>query len=444
MQKANKYIATIILMLFAVLVLVTPLVGGVGVAHASTNNYSYVLYDLQKDSKFDETLYPENKDDYSLQVIQIAESVDDELFVYVYQPSGKTADLRATSINISKGSKTLDFFNYKLTFINSHKTLYKYKVDDFEVEDARTRYYDITSIYRAWNEDYGDNETGNDNTISEVSFAVSKIFTIGIVDGNLIYDCSDVETIKVVSKYVGYIEYLNGFKWWISKCDSHYVAFDTDKQIDMLYEADVAFIPIAYKKWRNLVGSESFEYKKPADEPTKVTLTNEDTAQNPVGLWGNQYEWTRIERVDDFIKNEDLTDSAKQILSDKKWVLRFYESERKELLQALTGNTAITGTLVEDVTILRLKFETDGVVYNLGVVDNKQSETAGQAPSNNPDDFNFWGSNAKDLKRIIKIVLAVLAGIVVIIVVCWVIRIIAVPTKAISKAVKATKKKNKR
>lgn len=30
-------------------------------------------------------------------------------------------------------------------------------------------------------------------------------------------------------------------------------------------------------------------------------------------------------------------------------------------------------TLVGDVTILRLKFETDGITYNLGVIDNKQS-----------------------------------------------------------------------
>ena len=30
---------------------------------------------------------------------------------------------------------------------------------------------------------------------------------------------------------------------------------------------------------------------------------------------------------------------------------------------------------MSDVTILRLKFETDGVVYNLGVVDNKQTSS---------------------------------------------------------------------
>ena len=32
-----------------------------------------------------------------------------------------------------------------------------------------------------------------------------------------------------------------------------------------------------------------------------------------------------------------------------------------------------TSTIVSDVIILRLKFETDGKIYNLGVIDNKQT-----------------------------------------------------------------------
>ena len=50
--------------------------------------------------------------------------------------------------------------------------------------------------------------------------------------------------------------------------------------------------------------------------------------------------------------------------------------------------THIDSTEVTEVTILRLKFETDGVVYNLGVVDNKQS--GDDVPGNNP--YNPLGS----------------------------------------------------
>lgn len=51
--------------------------------------YSGVLDDLKKDSSFDESFYPVVANDYSLQMIQIAESVNGELFLYVYQPSGQ-------------------------------------------------------------------------------------------------------------------------------------------------------------------------------------------------------------------------------------------------------------------------------------------------------------------------------------------------------------------
>ena len=49
-------------------------------------SYTNVMEDLEKDNSFKLEDYPAVEDDYSLQVIQIAESVNGELFVYVYQP----------------------------------------------------------------------------------------------------------------------------------------------------------------------------------------------------------------------------------------------------------------------------------------------------------------------------------------------------------------------
>ena len=61
-------------------------------AIAEEITYTEVLTDLQKDSSFNADNYPTKADDYSLQIIQLAESVNKELFVYVYQPSGKAKD----------------------------------------------------------------------------------------------------------------------------------------------------------------------------------------------------------------------------------------------------------------------------------------------------------------------------------------------------------------
>ena len=54
----------------------------------ATSNYTNVLNDLQKDSDFHVVDYPKIESDYSLQLIQIAESSEGDLLVYIYQPCG--------------------------------------------------------------------------------------------------------------------------------------------------------------------------------------------------------------------------------------------------------------------------------------------------------------------------------------------------------------------
>ena len=106
-------------------------------------------------------------------------------------------------------------------------------------------------------------------------------------------------------------------------------------------------------------------------------------------MFAGTYKWDRIETVEQFIAENDLTqnvysgavidvnvankitDEGKAALQSKKWVLRFAETSYS--LGGGYGSTYSFSTLVGDVTILRLKFETDGVTYNLGVIDNKQS-----------------------------------------------------------------------
>ena len=120
------------------------------VAYADNAAYTGVLEDLSKDENFTTTLYPTKSNDYSLQVIQIAESTGKELFVYVYQPSGQAKNLCASSINISLKPRNdiSNIRNYKLTLLNSSGVFYKYRVEGFTVSTADTRYYTITTIYR--------------------------------------------------------------------------------------------------------------------------------------------------------------------------------------------------------------------------------------------------------------------------------------------------------
>lgn len=83
MARKQKY-RKLLYMLLTLFLLVVTIVGGRGVfpVFAYTSNYTSVLTDLQKDSNFNVDNYPYKADDYSIQVIQIAESVNGELFVW--------------------------------------------------------------------------------------------------------------------------------------------------------------------------------------------------------------------------------------------------------------------------------------------------------------------------------------------------------------------------
>lgn len=211
------------------------------IARAESITYSGVLDDLKKDSSFKESNYPSKSDDYSLQIIQLAESVNKELFVYVYQPSGQAKNLKASSINISTTiNDSISFYNYKLEYLNSSGVFYKYKVKDLTVKDDAVRYYSITSIYRPFDETI-DKQASGDNKITEVEFNISKQYSFGEVNGNSYVNCVDIETIVVTDKFVGFVRYQDGFKLYVGACDSHFVAFNTDKPIDRLLEADVYY-----------------------------------------------------------------------------------------------------------------------------------------------------------------------------------------------------------
>ena len=112
---------------------------------------------------------------------------------------------------------------------------------------------------------------------------------------------------------------------------------------------------------------------------------------------------------------------------------------------------------VSEVTILRLKFETDGVIYNLGVVDNKQSPAEGQAPDNNNIDELDWPSfGDKDWEKLLGTILFVIALIIIVVLfapilpyiiklVIWIItlpfKLIGVVIKGIANAIKNTRKR---
>ena len=427
---------------------------------------SGVIEDLSKDASFNAANYPSNAKDYSLSVMQVAESTDKELFIYVYQPSGDK--VRASSINISTTiNDEISFFNYPLKLLNFEGTLFKYKVTNFEVKKDPVRYYAISSVYRPYNSDIDNNKSGN-NTINEVNYAVNRQYCFGEINGKPYVNCVDIETIVVTDKFVGFVRYPDGFNIFhpIGACDSHFVAFNTDRKMGKLFEADVYYttqkVAMDYFKEENPFKTDFGESKTDNYAYLKYTDKVEHTGG---GLFAGTYKWDRIQTVDDFIYAEDretiysgaiinsnvsskLTDEALSELKGKKWVLRFTETDYTKSSKSGMGATTYyhsESTIVGDVTILRLKFEADGIAYNLGVIDNKQ--TGGKEPSNETDiDISLNKRGKMILYLLMLILLIILLAPLLPYVLNAIIFIVSLSIKLVSeilKLIKSSKEKRK-
>ena len=418
-----------LILLISIIAIMSVLPTSQGVAFADTKSGSNVLDDLRLDESFNKENYPINNSNYGLYVFQIAESTDGELLIYVYQPC-VNKDFRAISLNLSTTiNDDISYVNYTLTYLNSEETLYKYKVNDFSVSSDKVRYYSITQIMRAYDSAI-DNPNDYDNTTSEVPCSVRKQWKFFELNGKPCVDCLDIETITVTSKYVGFVRYYNGGIFqsfaYPSHTDCHFVAFSTDRKIEELYEADVQW---SYQSWKYLLidGADDERY----DETLGTSYTSDVTtlyADEVVSsgsslIFADRFSFNRIQSVSDLLSEEDkiqvlydgafvkingntaFSQSAKTALKNKQWVLRFKETPYTTSSGQAEGTEWITATKVSDVIILRLKFKTNGVVYNLGVIDNKQ--TGSDTPSGETKVSVELSEEFKDFLKILLIIVGI-------------------------------------
>ncbi len=413
-KRTSKLTYGIAALLTAFLVIVA-LCGGGQYTQAAVSSYSDVIEDLRTDNKFTVDDYPAKNDDYSLQVIQIAESTDGELFIYVYQPCGLSKDLRASTIRLSQTTGiNVSPKDYKLTYLNSVGVFYKYKVEGLELRTEPIRYYEITAIHRPFDKVTDEGANGG-NAVNETVFTVGQCWTATTLNGNVTYDMQEVEVVKTENKYVGFTQYNDGTQvgWGIVSgwTRAHFVAFSTDHKIDKLMSADVAFKEQNVKckmcanvthLWHTQGKGYDYEYSEPYQhEPNPLTLHYQDTGN------GGGYTWNRIRSTSEWLADEinkdyRLTDEGAENIDGTQWVLNFYETTIQAEVNGVwinlitpwalpfTGDADVRYSRVSDVTILRLSFETENKLYNLGVVDNKQ--TGSGKPANTPlDDGKFAG-----------------------------------------------------
>ena len=399
-------------------------------AFAAVTEPTNVLDDLGKDMNFNADVYPEVQDDNSIHLIQIAEGANKQLFVYIYQPSGSDSGIYARSINISRSSDPAKgIHNYKLQFINSSGVFYKYLVKDFTVAYTAKRYYNIISIFRS--PVSSDIQPDNGTTITEISYKIGRQYVVNTEGSKRHYEVIDFEVIVVTDMFVGFCRYWNGFNLYYSACDSHFVAFNTDKPIDKLLEADVYYESQSYF-WSVVPFMDKYEEYGEIESGETFLKANDSTIEyTGNGLFAPTFSWNRIETVDEFISENDfdnvvytgtviningtgyhLSDEEKQELRQYQWVLRFKETDIYMNSQPMNGTSYGESTLVGNVTILRLMFETGGRVYNLPAVSNKMTGSGEPVGA-----MSFGGADLTDYGKDLLRLIALILGIVLILII---------------------------
>ncbi len=389
-RKQNYKNLIVLLMLICLMLAIFFIFGQVvDKVYADTPNNTNVLADLQKDSNFKVTDYREKLDDYSIDIIQIAESTAKELLIYTYQPCQRTCFLVATNINMSLSEQVNETTLYKLKLISQNGVFCKYKVTDLEVVSTDIRYYNITSIYRAWNSSI-DKSSGNNNDVNEVSYSIGRLYKASTIDGKVSYSWDKMETIEILNPYTGFLEYSDGYKFYLGYCHSHYIAFDTDKKIDELYEASVSCDTQEISKY---IGGTSNSTSEGELQHLNILVDHEDKGENKAdGIFAKKYEWKRIETTEDFIKdpNNDLNDDVKPDIGKTKWIIRFLDTPCNKTPAGLSG-LKFSYTKVTNVTILRLKFRTGIKIYDLGAVSNKITGSSTIPDNNNNNEIDPLG-----------------------------------------------------
>lgn len=389
-MKIQKRILSLMLLLSLMLSLFLPLT----VSAAATTSYSAVIDDLYQDSSFDINNYPGNATDYSLDVIQIAEGENGELFVYVYNPSDSRVDLKASMINIAfdhPSDPDIDYSLYPLTWLSSYGTLDKYIVNGFAMSDEEVRYYSIATVYRRFDESIGDvHDAETDDVTNYKGYAVNCSWACGTDEnGNYFCNASLMNTVDVTIHALGFTRYDGGFdivNYDNEAIDSHFVAFSIDNFTDVrhIYDAEISF----YSQVRTYAYSSLTQEKTLNSEgdPVYHELTIRDTDSvttdftgTLADLFGFSYSWNRISTVEQFKSDTEeqtntfVSSEQEASLSKAQFVFRFYETEYSEWEETLTlwGQR---GTEVTEVTILRLKFLSGTTTYNLGVVSDVASD----------------------------------------------------------------------
>lgn len=383
-----------------------------------------VLQDLLRDKDFDESIYSYVKDDYGLYVIQIAESSNKELFVYVYQPCHDTYDLIGTKISISYGYSVngagLSPKLYNLRLISTSGTLDKYYVDGFTVPNDGDRYYNIVEIFRMVNTEI-DGEQDPTTPKTDIAYSVGQQWYACDLNGSKRYEMNTFKTLQVETVWTDDIVIHDGFTLGSlllkhGMCNVWFYCFNVDEYvINHIFDGDINY-SVRDVIWSNVGTGDGYENYFNERENQALTLTDiDEMIYKGHGLGSRTHSWNRILSSEKFVSTvEEQGNSFDSVVREKilssQWVFSFLETERIE--HRVTGSVrSIEYSDVYDVGLLRLHFQdVTGNYYDLGVVNdltNPDNVSGGEINDLAEQFKEFWEMFVKIIFGIIFVIVLV-------------------------------------
>ena len=412
----KKIFSIILSFIFIFCVLAT-----VPVMAASEKTYSNVLDDLEKDETFDASAYPDNPEDVSVKLIQIAESEDGQLFLYVYQPADSQIDLECVSVSISVGfsanGEGLDPKLYDLILVSTEGVFDKYLVNGFALPDEAERYYNIVSLYREFNsvvDPEGDKTEYKDTACK--AYGVGQQWCAYTLNDRRVYEMNTFKTLEVEYTLIGALDLENGITWgnlagFFEHCHSHLYAFNCDEYvIKKIFDADLHYTKEEINEYKSLGVNESTSLGKVSEV---LTLTDKDVMSfEGNGILAKSYSWNRIMSATEYRKIVEengavIPEEYKTILENSQWVFSFAETPFSYVYY--NDGYSKTYTEITDVSLLRLHFQDiTGKTYDLGVVSD-MGNSVGSIGGINGTDFEGWFNEMTELfEKLFAVVFIVL------------------------------------
>lgn len=376
MRKIRLFVSLLLVSIVSLLI-------STNIVSANTIQYSGMIQELQMNSSFDLDDYPAIANDYSVNVIQVAETKENTLVIYVYQPAALKVQLDATVMNMTTNPDiTHDYKVYNLSLVERVDVFAKYVVDDFVVDPTQEeRYYSISAIYRAYDEildseKYEEQVNDDEWLYNHIYYTVAKSWCVtGSLMQQLSYQMQGFDVVEIEIDFVGSVRFTGGFQLGLRKiiendCYAYFVAFRVpDYDVSKVFDADIRY----FVRKKHKVVDASTDYTT-AGDPTEIYKTiyeNDDGAYEGKGLFARSYSWDRIQSVEKFketaAENEiTYTKALLDSIDDSEWVFMFDEYAVTTTTEIYYDNSLgstiqlqryiYDWTAVSEVSILRLHF----------------------------------------------------------------------------------------